>query len=143
MFRVFGKVCSKIYWRFFCNCDNVVAKFFDNNRLSIKICEECMQLTRNDYKKVNVHDVSKKWERIFFDVCYYWGLNRRMAKFLFDEMCVYNNWNHLHPTDEEKDKSKEELYNDFRGDVFYCSDRWSFDRLMRCHWQFRYWISKE
>ena len=58
-------------------------------------------------------------------------------------MCVHNNWDHLHPTEEEKKKTKEELYNEFIDDVFYCSDRWGFDRLMRCQWKFRYWISNE
>ena len=25
-------------------------------------------------------------------------------------------------------------------DMFYCSDRWSLDRLMRCHWEWRHYM---
>lgn len=142
-FKAFGMVCNKIYWKFFSDYDNAIANFFYNNRLSIKICKKCMQLTRDSYKKVNLYDVSKKWKSIFFDVCYHIGINCKSATLLWDEMCVHNNWDHLHPTEKEKNETKEELYNDFIDDVFYCSDRWGFDRLMRCQWKFRYWISNE
>ena len=55
-------------------------------------------------------------------------------------MCL-GNWNHLWMTDDEKKKPVNEWLNDFMADVFYCSDRWSLDRLMRCHWMYRQWLA--
>lgn len=143
MMNIFGKICDKLYCNFVNNFDSNSGfiRFLNDNSLSSKLCNKCVRLP--NYEDVNIFNVEKMWRNIFFDVCSYFGIGRKSAKFMWDEMCVHNNWEHLHPTKDELRKSSEELYNSFKSDVFYCSDRWSFDRLMRCQWQFNYWISTE
>lgn len=70
------------------------------------------------------------------DVCQYIGIDMFSAAILFDTL-VLGNWEHIHKTEEEQTYSREKWIDLFAGDVFYCSDRWSLDRLTRCHWMYR------
>ena len=142
MIKRFRKICGKLYYSnspYFIE-DNFILRFLHKNSLSTRICKTCTSFP--EYKDVDIARVANMWHNAFNDICYHFGINNKGAKFLWDAMCRYN-WEHLHPTEEEVNKSNEERYNSFEGDVFYCSDRWSFDRLMRCHWKFRHWIESE
>lgn len=100
--------------------------------------DECMRLRKYIKCEPTAYGVESRWHEIFSHVCRILGFNKSATKILWNEL-AYGNWKHLHETDEERSKSAEEWLDDFSSDVFYCSDRWSLDRLMRCHWQFRQW----
>lgn len=87
----------------------------------------------------NIKSVTSGWHKTFVSVCRGLGINRHSANVLFRGMCD-GNWEHLHQTQDEQVKTSEDWFADLIGDVFYCSDRWSIDRLMRCHWYFRQWL---
>lgn len=71
---------------------------------------------------------------------------------VFSYFCIYNfaldditinslfvglaqgNWNRFWETDEDKKKNIDELCEELRSEVFYISDRMSWDRLIRTHW---------
>lgn len=65
--------------------------------------------------------------------CYCFHLPNRITKSLFRDL-GYGNWEHLWETDEEKQKTIDELCETLRWEVFYCSDRMTWDRLLRTHW---------
>lgn len=114
----------------------------DENKLTSKICDDCCSF----YKKhkedhSDIEAIKAEWYGIFSDVCWYLGINKRSSKELWLQMCE-GNWTHLHLTEEEKKLTDDEWFNDFNAEVLYCSDRWSVDRLMRCHWMFRQWGRK-
>lgn len=79
------------------------------------------------------------WKRTFCCVAKYLGFNRATRRILWEEL-VRGNWKRLHQTTEEESKTAEEWLEMFCGDVAYCSDRWSLDRLTRCHWLFRQYM---
>ena len=44
------------------------------------------------------------------------------------------NWDHLWETKKEEKESLSFILDDMLGDIFYCSDRWSWDRFLRINW---------
>ena len=80
--------------------------------------------------------VESRWHQVFNIVLRDLGFTRKQRSFMWGEL-MYGNWDRLHLTDEEKAKPSSEFLDDFYYDVLYCSDRWSLDRLMRCHWLYR------
>lgn len=86
-------------------------------------------------------EVTKRWRRVFEVVL----IREQFNKHAIDYMWKYlaeGNWEHLHQTDEEQGMSADDWLEAFRWEVFYCSDRWSLDRLMRCHWLWRQWTQQ-
>ena len=74
------------------------------------------------------------YPEVFRAMCTY---NFKLKKQTIDDMfesLAYGNWKHLWETDEEKKATIEELCRELRWEVFYISDRMSWDRLIRTHW---------
>lgn len=95
----------------------------------------------NKYKDKQPEDYTNDeligdWQKVFNSVLKYFGFNRRSRKYLFYNLCD-GNWGRLHMTKEEEYRTETQWLVELTADVFYCSDRWSFDRLMRNHWKFR------
>ena len=83
--------------------------------------------------------IERLWYSTFSAVLQSFGFNDGdNIVFLWNNL-VQGNWKRLHMTDDEKQITKDEWLDRFWIEVFYCSDRWSFDRLMRCHWFYRAW----
>lgn len=79
-------------------------------------------------------DILDKYPKMFDAICIYnFKLPNRIRNDLFDNLCK-GNWEHLWETEEEKKMTIAELCYELRGEVFYCSDRMSWDRLCRIHW---------
>ena len=104
----------------------------------MKIVDNCERLCAYIKSEPTHNGVEARWHEIFSHACKLLGFNKSAARILWSEL-AYGNWDHLQETDEERNKSTDELLYDFYSDVMYCSDRWTLDRLMRCHWQFRQW----
>lgn len=102
-------------------------------------CMDFVDLCKDGSHKVAYID--SEWHILFIKICKQLGIKRKSAEILFDDMCC-GNWTHLHQTDEERKRTADDWLSEFAGDVWYCSDRWSVDRLMRAHWQFRQWRDK-
>ena len=82
--------------------------------------------------------VEKRWHQVFNCVLRDFGFTRKQRSFMWREL-VAGNWERLHV--EEGDERFSELWlDDLRRDVFYGMDRFSLDRLMRCHWRFRQYM---
>ena len=64
------------------------------------------------------------------------GLSKKVADDFIDCMCRCN-WNRLHETNIEKRASAATFANELLDDVFYCSDRWSWDRVLRIQWLYQ------
>lgn len=55
----------------------------------------------------------------------------------FIDHCGSGNWDHMWLSEKENNKTIDEWADDLWGEVFYCSDRWSWDRLVRTNWIFQ------
>ena len=47
------------------------------------------------------------------------------------------NWEHLWETEDEKMQTDQEIVNYICKNIYYCGDRWSWDRVLRINWEFR------
>ncbi len=69
-------------------------------------------------------------------ICRYnFRLSRKQALLLCDSL-GQGNWEKLWPTSEEKTMPTDEICRVFIWDIYYCSDRMSWDRLVRINWQY-------
>jgi hypothetical protein len=80
--------------------------------------------------------VEEYWHRTFCCVAKYLGFNKATRRILWEDL-VYGNWERLHMTDEERRLTPDDWLDKLYHEVWYCSDRWMFDRLTRCHWIWR------
>lgn len=106
---------------------------------SNSICKSCMKFCREyENEHSDVKAISRDWHNIFNKVCGYLGIGKGSTKVLWTNMCC-GNWDHLHQTDSEKNNTSDDWFKKFCWDLFYCSDRWTVDRLMRVHWYYLQW----
>ena len=69
-------------------------------------------------------------------ICSYWfGINRKTALGIADNL-GYGNWRHLWLTEEEQALNLQRYAHRLVGEVFYASDRMSWDRLLRINWEY-------
>lgn len=67
---------------------------------------------------------------------YNFKLSRRQALLLCDTL-GQGNWKKMWLTPEEEAETTEKICQAFIWDIFYCSDRMSWDRLTRINWQYQ------
>lgn len=93
------------------------------------------------YKKIdefcNLHynDAIKKYPEIFeLIVKKNFKVQKSERKRMFEDLCA-GNWKRLWETDDEKVlKTICDYTEQLQGEIFYCADRMSWDRLIRIHW---------
>ena len=97
------------------------------------VCERCCEFV-NDNKGKSPASVRHAYPRMMRFVLKHWfGMPGKVADGFIEEACS-GNWLKMHETDMERAATAEEYARELRGDVFYCSDRWSWDRVMRVQW---------
>ena len=102
------------------------------------------------YKEINnlqklktFESIHNKWFWIFNYYLQTLDFNDESVKKLFYDWDM-DNWKAMHREKSEyKNYSNKQLLEDFKGDMNYCSDRMSLDRLFRNHWKFNQIFSKE
>lgn len=107
---------------------------------SSRLCSRCCSIKYiYEGSPEKVAEITIAWYKCFIKICKKFNINRRGANLLFRHMCV-GNWKKIHLTTEEYEMTANEWLDIFLNDLFYCSDRWSVDRLMRVHWAFRQYV---
>lgn len=102
---------------------------------SMSFCKALDDMAQGDE---NPTRVTKGWHNVFCTVLSDMGFPKKARKYLWDNM-LGGNWSRLHLTEDEEAVTGAEWLGALRDDVWYCSDRWTFDRLMRCHWRYCAW----
>jgi len=105
--------------------------------MSMEAYEKSMELCKYiEHGSCKLKKVEKKWRDVFGQVLKDMGYPKECRDDMWYEL-VQGNWERLHFTEDDEKKTVDDWLDEFRGDVFYCSDRWSLDRLCRTHWLFR------
>ena len=81
------------------------------------------------------------YKRLMVKVLRVFGLSKRNALDAIDEMGI-GNWEHLWETKDEEKKSAKDFMEDVVGEVFYCSDRWSWDRIICVNWMYLRFVDR-
>ena len=97
--------------------------------ISLKVCDAI----NNGFE----NDIELAWYQAFNAILVSFGVCNQ-TDFFWNNL-VAGNWKRLHLTADEEEVIKVEWLDKFYWDVSYCSDRWSLDRLCRCHWLYRAW----
>ncbi len=100
--------------------------------------EQCCKLScyiREHHDLAN-DELTNRWKSAFFLIAKRMGFNKEGRRYLWEQLAE-GNWEHLHQTKEENMWSRAKWLDNFASDLWYCSDRMSFDRLTRLHWQYR------
>lgn len=105
-------------------------------RIADSMRESCGLHRYIETESATPEGVGRRWRQVFNCVCRDFGFTRKQRKYLWENL-VLGNWGHLHQTEEESEKPTSRWLEELSWDVFYCSDRWSMDRLTRCHWTYR------
>jgi hypothetical protein len=84
----------------------------------------------------------EQWKDLFCRQLKQWGFNDKATDALFLWGTEGHNWNKLHPSDNDLQVPANEILGSFYGEVSYCSDRMSIDRLFRCHWLYNLYKMK-
>lgn len=83
------------------------------------------------------------WERVFGICLSECGIQSKPAgEALFKWGKEGHNWKKLHMNEEEEKWETTYAMRMFAGELEYCSDRMSLDRLFRCHWLYNTLIKK-
>lgn len=91
------------------------------------------------FKEEDLAKFSAEYRELFGLICNYWfGIKKKKTvDEMFEDMCQ-GNWKRLHMTEEEeKNFSIPFEMENIKSDLLYCSDRMSWDRLMRIHWRYQ------
>jgi hypothetical protein len=64
------------------------------------------------------------------------NMGGKAAKAFIKDAC-YCNWSRLHETNIERSVTAEAYAKELLDDVWYCSDRWSWDRVLRIQWLYQ------
>lgn len=86
-------------------------------------------------------EVERLWRATFEAVLIRERFTRSAIDFMWGNL-AQGNWERLHLDEAEKARTADEWLGLLRDDVWYCSDRWSLDRLTRCHWTWRQYKRK-
>lgn len=92
-------------------------------------CAWCREL--EEKSPVAVRDAYPKMMRKVLKVEF--GMPKKAADGFIESACC-GNWLKLHETDVERNVGAESYAEMLRSEVFYCSDRWSWDRVLRTQW---------
>lgn len=106
----------------------------DPYEASIRVCELAKE------GRCHPGAIEQAWREAFGAAARHLGFTRKDASLLWGELAC-GDWDRLHLTEAEQGKPASDWLDGFASEVFYCSDRWSLDRLARAHWAFRMYMA--
>lgn len=100
------------------------------------VCDYCCGWV-HDHREAMPAEVAKDYQPMM--ACVLWvefGVPEAAAETFIGDACA-GNWERLHLTDPEKHIDAAGWAEMLLDEVFYFSDRWSWDRVLRAQWLYR------
>lgn len=117
--------------------------FVDMNFKSKDICEMCMEFYKK-YKDNESSTFCSDYVYLMNEVLKReFKIKNRQARNEIIKTLGYGGWKHLWLTDNEEKYTDKEFFQMILGEIFYCSDRWCWDRFLRTNWLYLNYISKK
>lgn len=88
----------------------------------------------DDYKRVR-----DDWHEVFIHVAKAFGIDDRSIIFLWCNMS-FGEVEYDKAAEDKKYPSVRDKFQAFQQEVYFSCNRWSFDRLARCHWRYRQYM---
>lgn len=90
-----------------------------------------------DKSEINPLDVRDEFVATVNSICEYLGYGK-IGRLLVSDM-YYGGWVKINPDAIELEHSPDYWRVTLKNDMLYCSDRWSWGRLLRCVWAYDMW----
>lgn len=100
------------------------------------LCDYCCDWA-NKHRDTNPFKVRDDYPKMMRKVLKsLFHMSKKAADTFIEDAC-YGNWKKIHETDVEQSTDEQTYANLLVSDVFYCSDRWSWDRVIRIQWLYK------
>lgn len=90
----------------------------------------------NDNCNISNKELTARWKEIFFLSTKLMRFNKEGRRLLWNKLSG-GYWNHFRQTGIEKTWDRDRWLREFSTDLFYYSDRMSFNSLTKLHWTYR------
>lgn len=90
----------------------------------------------NAVQKMTPSEVATTFPTVMRPVLASFGLRGADADAFLEDACA-GNWERLHTTHAEDLLTARQIADRLADEVYYCSDRWSWDRLIRTQWLYQ------
>ena len=104
--------------------------------MSLETCERCCEWVHDNEDKSPLTVADSYSKMMAYVLRHEFHMSKGAAKAFVDEACC-GNWERMHETNAEKALGAKDYAELLRGDVWYCSDRWSWDRVIRVQWLYK------
>ena len=107
------------------------------NRLN-KFIVKLNKLQESDINLDIIKFIMKEWKIILRQqlLNFGWKFNKTILNDLYEWGSNGYNWTRLHSNKYDYYDTIKKYISKFSGELEYCSDRMSIDRLFRCHWEY-------
>jgi hypothetical protein len=107
-----------------------------DSKKKFDLCDYCCKWV-NDVDGKSPAAVRDAYPRMMRKVLKHrFGMGKYAANMFIENACL-GNWDRMHETSMENHVTAEMCADELRNDVWYCSDRWSWDRVIRIQWLYR------
>lgn len=104
--------------------------------MSVDVCEKCCEWVHDCEDKSPLSVADSYPNMMCYVLKHKFLMTKSSAKEFVSEAC-YGNWERLHETSAEKVLDAGQYASVLRDEVWYCSDRWSWDRVIRVQWLYK------
>lgn len=100
------------------------------------VCDLCCTWYE-DHKFLSPKDIVQDYPSLMeYILIKKFNFSKEAASKFINDACM-GNWDRLHETTIEKTISAETYADQLIGDIHYCSDRWTWDRVIRVQWLYK------
>ena len=136
--KLYERICNYIFEKLDPNSHSRFYRFIEAHTSSERAYKMSYIFARTiDKSETNPSDVRDEFIATVNSICEYLGYGK-IGRLLVSDM-YYGGWKKINPDTIELAHSPDYWRITLKNDIFYCSDRWNFGRLLRCIWAYNMW----
>lgn len=136
--KLYERICNYIYEKLDPNRHRRFYRFIEAHTSSERAYKmSCIFVRTVDESKINPFDVKDEFVATVNSICEYLGYGK-IGRLLVSDM-YYGGWKKINPDAIELEHGPSYWRVALKNDMLYCSDRWSWGRLLRCVWAYNMW----
>ena len=136
--KLYERICNYIFEKLDPNSHSRFYRFIEAHTSSERAYKmSCIFVRTIDKSETNPSDVRAEFIATVNSICEYLGYGK-IGRLLVSDM-HYGGWKKINPDTIELEHSPDYWRVTLKNDMLYCSDRWSWVRLLRCIWAYNMW----
>lgn len=136
--KLYERICNYIFEKLDPNSHGRFYRFIEAHTSSERAYKmSCGFATTIGKPGVNPREVKTDFIATVDSICEYLGYGKIGRLLVFD--MYHGGWEKINPDTIELDHGSDYWRVTLENDMFYCSDRWNWGRLLRCVWAYNMW----